>query len=192
MPLSFGGHRSPRAALSSFLPVINLRLSNMSVISTRYALLLTFLDLNTYYRRTYCWPTRTKITELLFKRLGRWYSKSWIDDILGDLKRNKYIVSYRNYGRRTDGTVYAKASNRQLTRKALATFTKAGVKVARYLWHTSKQVLTPPDPPTATREKVPEIPDKLPPQPGKSKFLDPALRKRMRLPDKPPFDPQKS
>jgi len=164
----------------------------MAMITTKHAILLTFYDIITYHKRTYCWPTRSKIQDLIYKKNGKLLSLSWIDDCLGWLKQNKYVVSYRNYGRRSDGTVYAKASNRQLTRKALVTLIKSGTRVASYLWQLSKQIFTPPDPPTATREKVPKIPDKVPPQPGETRFLDPALRKRLGLPDKPPFDPQKS
>lgn len=163
----------------------------MALITTKHAILLTFHDIITYHKRTYCWPTRSKIQELISKKTGKLLSLSWIDDCLGWLKQNKYIVSYRNYGRHSDGTVYAKASNRQLTRKALTALIKSGKTVPTYLWQMAKQVFTPPDPPTATREDPPKTQDKVPPQQGKDTFLDPGHRRRLGLPDAPPFDPEK-
>lgn len=163
----------------------------MALITTKHAILLTFHDIITHHKRTYCWPTRAKIQEIICNKTGKLLSLSWIDDCLGWLKQNKYIVSYRNYGRNDDGTVYAKASNRQLTKKALTALIKSGKKVPSYLWQVSKQFFKPPDPPTATREDPPETRDKVPPQHGKDTFLDPGSRRSLGLQDKPPFDPKK-
>lgn len=164
----------------------------MALITTKHAILLTFHDIITYHKRTYCWPTRAKIRELITKKTGKLLSLSWIDDCLGWLKQNKYIVSYRNYGRRPNGTVYAKASNRQLTRKALTALIKSGKHVPSYLWQVSKQFFTPPDPPTPKKEPTPETPPGPTRQPGQTPFLDPGRRRRFGLKDAPPFDPKKA
>lgn len=164
----------------------------MAVVSTRFALLLTLHKNMKYYGKTYCWPTREQIVEGIRKITGRLYSISWADDLLGELKRDKFIISYRNYGRYDDGTVFAKASNRQFTKKALVLFIKTGVKVAKQLWDVSKKVLTPSRPLTATRDKYPEPQEKRPPQHGKNPFLNPGSRRSLGLPEIPPFEPEKA
>jgi len=117
---------------------------------------------------------------------------SWIDDCLGWLKQNKYVVSYRNYGRYSDGTVFAKASNRQLTRKSLALLSKGGKSVPHYLWGVAKKILSPSKPETATRDEVPKSQGKFPAQHGENPYLDPGSRRSLGLPEIPPFDPEKS
>lgn len=144
-----------------------------------------------HYRKTYCWPTRNAILEIILKKKNRLYSLSWLDDCLGWLKVNKYIVSYRNYGRYDNGTVYAKASNRQLTKKALVALGKSGFKVAVWLWDTKKKRVVATEQPTATRDNIPEEQDIIPPQHRKNPFLDPEFRKRKGLKPLPLWKIQK-
>jgi len=164
----------------------------MTVIPVRFGIMLVFYNIMVYHHKTYCWPTREKIQELLLKNLNRFYSLSWIDDCLGSLKKDKFIVSYRNWGRYDDGTVYNKASNRQLTKKALTWLRKAGVDVAKYLWGVAKKITKPLDPSPATREELPPTKEEPPRKPGESPFLDPGRRPRLGLPAALPFDPKKT
>lgn len=164
----------------------------MTLITTKYSILLIFHSIIVHHKRTYCWPTRSKLQELIHKKNGKLLSLSWIDDCLGWLKQNKYIISYRNYGRYSDGTVFAKASNRQLTRKSLSLLSKGGKKVPHYLWGIAKKFLSTSKPETATRDKYPEPQDKHPPQHGKNPYLDAGSRRALGLPEIPPFDPEKA
>jgi len=163
----------------------------MIIVSTKYAILMAFHQIMAHHKKTYCWPTREKIQELILKKKNRLYSLSWIDDCLGWLKVNRYIVSYRNYGRYDNGTIYAKASNRQLTRKALATLRKGGLEVARWLWGTAKKINGLIDSKTATQDNIPKDQDIDPPRYGKNPFLDPEFRKRKGLKPLPLWKVQK-
>jgi len=164
----------------------------MVLLTTKQAILLTFFDLIVYYKRTYCWPTRKTTQEIIHKKTGKLLSLSWIDDCLGWLKQNKYIKSYRNYGRYEDGTIYNRASNRQLSRKALAALTKLGKTVPHHLWGVAKRIFRPPETSTATREELPPTKEEPPREPGENPFLDQGHRRRLGLPDAPPFDPKKT
>lgn len=164
----------------------------MVLLTTKQAILLTFFDLIVYYKRTYCWPTRKTIQEIVKQKTTRSLSLSWIDDCLGWLKQDKYIKSYRNYGRRPDGTVYNKPSNRQLSRKALAALTKLGRKVPHHLWGIAKRIFQPPEAAIVSREELPPIKEEPPRKPGENPFLDQGHRRRLGLPDAPPFDPKKT
>jgi len=164
----------------------------MTLLTTKYSILLVFHSIIVHHKRSYCWPTRSKLQDLIYKKNGKLLSLSWIDDCLGWLKQNKYIVSYRNYGRYSDGTVFAKASNRQLTRKSLALLVKGGKTVPHYLWGVAKKILKPSITETAARDKYLETKDKHPPQHGKNPFLDPGSRRALGLPEIPPFEPEKA
>lgn len=164
----------------------------MVLLTTKYSILLVFHSIMAYHKKTYCWPTRAKIQELIHKKTGRLLSLSWIDDCLYWLKQNKYIKSYRNYGRYDDGTVYSKASNRQLTKKGLLALTKGGLKVARFLWSQARNAWRLEEPNTATQEKPLETQEKPPLKVGENPFLSPGHRRRLGLPDALPFDPEKA
>lgn len=164
----------------------------MTPVSTSYALLLTFHNNLAHHKKTYCWPTRQQMIEGIERIKGRLYSKSWIDDNLGNLKRNKFIVSYRNWGRYDDGTVFNKASNRQLTIKALYVLKKTGCNVAKWLWGTAKKITKPLDLSPATRENPPPAKEEPPRKTGVNPFLDPGHRRRLGLPGALPFDPKKA
>jgi len=164
----------------------------MVILTTKHTILLTFHTIMSHHKKTYCWPTRAKIQELIHKKNGKLLSLSWIDDCLGWLKQNKYIKSYRNYGRYSDGTVFNKASNRQITFKGLNALTSGGLRVARFLWSQAKKAWRPEEPNTAIREKHPPIKEEPPRKTGENPFLDQGHRRRLGLPDAPPFDPKKT
>ena len=117
---------------------------------------------------------------------------SWIDDCLGWLKRNKYIVSYRNYGRNDDGTVYSKASNRQLTIKTLLAFRKSGFKAASWLWDTAQRISKPPDTCDRSKDNIPKEQDIVPPKKTGNPFRDPEFRKRKGLKPLPSWQVEES
>ena len=106
----------------------------MQTAATRHLILLVIYSLIEFYHKTWCFPRRNKLTELLTDRYKRYIGLSALDYHLGILKKDGLITSNRNYGRRDDGTIYGKASNRQVTGKGLKYLKETGVTVATYLW----------------------------------------------------------
>lgn len=114
----------------------------MRINYTKIQVLKIFLSLISHYQRTYCWPTRKKIQKLLQDRYKTSISLSAIDQHLSDLNTKKYIRSFRQTGRRDDGTVHNLPSNRQLTWKAVVFFMGIGIRVPRWLiaWLKTRQL----------------------------------------------------
>jgi len=106
----------------------------MHIASTRHLILLTIYSIVEYSKKTFCHPRRNTLIVFLDDWHNRPITLSDLDYHIGILKINGLIKSYRNYGRRDDGTVYGKASNRQVTGKGLRYLKETGVKVAKYLW----------------------------------------------------------
>lgn len=102
-------------------------------------LLILFYDLMAHFRKTYCWPTRATMRKMIHKRNGRRYSLSWIDHCLFWLRESGYIVSYVRPGRRADGTLFNRPSNRQITFKGLQFLRKNGWNVVSWLWNWGKK-----------------------------------------------------
>lgn len=102
----------------------------MKLNKTAFAILAIFNKSMAHYNKTYCWPTRAKIQKQLHDWFGISVSLSWLDDNLGILKSSGYILSFRNYGTKDDGTKFNKPSNRQLTAKAVKLLISHGVRIA--------------------------------------------------------------
>lgn len=133
----------------------------MKPIGVKMSVLMIFNSLCRHYDRTYCWPTRAKIQEMLLTRYGLKASLSWIDDCLGWLNRNRYVVSYQNYGTNADGTKYNKPSNRMLTKKTVTMLISCGIKIAQKIYYATRSSRghgkdqKPPGPKTPSREMTP-------------------------------------
>lgn len=160
------------------------------VTPVKLIIIVIFHNIMAHYKRTYCWPTRATMRTMIYKKTGRWYSLSWIDECLYWLNQNKFIVSYFRPGRNADGTLFNRPSNRQLTRKALGLMRKMGISVKDFLWGVTKRLFPPQDKTTATRQKPPDPPEKPQRRAGKHAFEDPASRKKMGLKPDPPFKPE--
>ena len=106
----------------------------MHTASTRHLVILTIYSLIIYFKKTYCFPRRDTILHFLAYWHKRFIGLSDLDYHLGILKKDGLITSNRNYGRRDDGTVYGKASNRQIPLDGLKYLKEMGVNVAKYLW----------------------------------------------------------
>jgi len=111
----------------------------MHSTATRFEILSILYSLLVYFEKTYCFPSRNRILELLSTRFKRYIGLSCLDYHLGILKKYKYIVSYPNYGRLDDGTFYGKSSNRYLMGKAFHLLKQTGVTVVQYLWDWLKE-----------------------------------------------------
>lgn len=158
------------------------------VLTVKTCLILSLHNIMAYYEKTYCWPTRATMQRLIYQRTGRKYSLSWIDKCLHWLNKNNYMVSYFRPGRDDQGRIFNRPSNRQLTRKALATMAKMGMKPARFLWNIAKKLL-PPDDPTPTDEQSPREDQEYFPLSGEdSRFTNPDFRQ---LHGMAPFPPRK-
>lgn len=109
----------------------------------------------------------------LYEKTGRWYSLSWIDKCLHWLKKNGYILSYFQPGKKDDGTRFNRPSNRQLRYKALRLMKSVRIKVKKFLWKAGKK-LSPPKDPTPTTDQKPPDPQQNPPKkPGGGPAEDP-------------------
>lgn len=106
----------------------------MQMHHTKTAILSMFLFLQQKNRRTYCWPTRAKIQWILKNIHKISVTLATIDKHLKDLNENGYIVSYRQFGQREDGTWFLKPSNRQLTKKSILLFKRLGVSISAWLY----------------------------------------------------------
>lgn len=111
------------------------------LLPLKLLLLMLFHDLMSHFRRTYCWPTRATMQRMIRKRNGRVYSLSWIDKCIHWLNESGYVLSYFRPGRKDNGTLFNRPSNRQVTFKGLQFLRKNGWYVAHYLWEWAKDAL---------------------------------------------------
>lgn len=105
----------------------------MQIRYTKLQILQILYSLITHYQRTYCWPTRKKILELLEKRYKTIISLSALDQHLASLNAGRYIRSYRRTGRSADGTIYNLPSNRSVTWKTITIIRLLGARVPGWL-----------------------------------------------------------
>ena len=115
----------------------------MRIGQTKIAILSIFVHLISINNKTYCWPTRKKILKLLKKIHKTEISLSTLDKHLRDLCNVNLIVSFKNTGRNTDGTMFNLPSNRQVTRKCLFFLKTLGFRIANYLFIWAKERIIP-------------------------------------------------
>jgi len=115
----------------------------MRIGQTKIAILSIFVHLISINNKTYCWPTRKKILKLLKKIHKTEISLSTLDKHLRDLCNVNLIVSFKNTGRNTDGTMFNLPSNRQVTRKCLFFLKTLGFRIANYLFIWAKDKIIP-------------------------------------------------
>ena len=147
------------------------------LFSLKLLLLILFYDLMSHFRKTYCWPTRTTMQKMIRKRNGRFYSLSWIDKCLCWLNESGYVLSYFRPGRRDDGTLFNRPSNRQVTFKGLQFLRKNGWRVVNWLWEWGKKAVgIKKKPALAGLWKRATVPNAPPRRPG-NPFLEPLPKK---------------
>jgi len=105
----------------------------MQIQRSKISILVVIFKLIEKYHRSYCWPTRSRIQKLLLKYHNIDISIWSIDKHLKSLNDNDFIMSFRRYGQREDGTFFLKPSNRQLTKKGLAFLVSMGIKASKWL-----------------------------------------------------------
>ena len=114
----------------------------MEIHRSKISVLVVIHKLIEKYKHSYCWPTRLRIQKLILKYHNIEISLSAIDKHLKSLNDNDYIVSFRNFGRREDGTYFLKPSNRQLTKKGLAFLISLGTRASswliKFIFHKNK------------------------------------------------------
>lgn len=115
----------------------------MKLRTTKLSILCIFNELMIRYKKTYCWPSRKKILDILDMVYGIKITLSCLDQHLGELMQSGYIKSYRNYGRNSDGTIFYLPSNRQLTVKAIWLLMKFRIKMAAKLLSWVKRYYAP-------------------------------------------------
>lgn len=114
-------------------------------ISTRAALMLCFYNKQIYHKNTYSWMAIAFIRNQLRQFYNINITVSGLRWQLTELKRLGFMTFYKNNcGRRADGTIYRRPSNRMLTVKGLLWLKAHGLKIASWLWdHVTRKVKLP-------------------------------------------------
>lgn len=105
----------------------------MKIGQTKLSILVTFMCICVKHQKTYCWPTRKKIRQLLKQYHQVDVSVSTIDTHLRELRQEGLIKSFKRTGRNPDGTMFNLPSNRQLTKKSVFLLCRNCVRVAKWL-----------------------------------------------------------
>ena len=101
---------------------------------SKVAIMVCILRTLEKYQATFCWPTLDTMLYELAKYHRIEITIRTLKLHLMELRDMGFIISYRRYGVREDGTLYNKPSNRQLTLKALKFLKALGIRVADWLW----------------------------------------------------------
>jgi len=160
------------------------------MISQSANLLLTCHNKNMKYKkRTWCnTPRSLDITMLAW--LGKKIGLSRLDDIRGELKRQKYVKRWQTpYRNKENGQWTGSKSSTQLTLKGCQHLSKQGILIYRPAWSTAKKHYNIESLP-ATRVTIPAARDKVPKTQGINPYIDPGFRRSLDLPEIPPFDPE--
>ena len=114
-------------------------------ISTRAALVLCFYNKQIFHKNSYSWMSLIFILKQLREFYNIGITISGLKWQLNELKRSGLMKFYKNNcGRRSDGTIYRRPSNRMFTVKGLLWLKAHGLKIAGWLWdHVTKQIKLP-------------------------------------------------
>ena len=114
-------------------------------ISTRAALMLCFYNKQIYHRNSFSWMSLVFILKQLREFHNINITISGLKWQLNEIKRLGFMMFYKNNcGRRSDGTIYRRPSNRMLSVKGLLWLKAHGLKIASWLWdHVTKQIKLP-------------------------------------------------
>ena len=105
----------------------------MKIGKSKIVVMITILKICEKHHKTYCWPTRKKIQDIMKKIHKIDISLRAIDYHLQHLRDLKYIKSFKRSGTRPNGTHYNLPSNRQLTKKGVYFLLSLCVKVSDWI-----------------------------------------------------------
>ena len=160
--------------------------------NTKYDVLITIQAILKRYRGNWCYPSRARILELLQKYHTIEIRYRQLGYHLADLRDAGLIKSIRRNHRNDDGTLCLLTSARCLTIKGCKYLVKRGVTWAQHHLNRLKLKYMPPQPGKPDSEAKHSDREDLPEHSGKNPFLDPGHRRRLGLPDAPPFNPKKA
>ena len=104
-------------------------------ISTRSALMLCFYNKQVFHGNSFSWMSLIFIQLQLLAIHGIGISISGIKWQLAKLEQLGFMKYFKNNcGRRSDGTIYRRPSNRMVTVKGLLWLKAHGLKIAGWLW----------------------------------------------------------
>jgi len=126
----------PSVSVIVFFNIIRERSLSMEIqISTRPALMLCFYNKQIFHEKSYSWMSLAFILKQLREFHNIDISVSGLKWQLKKLEDLGFMTFYKNNcGRRSDGTIYRRPSNRMLTVKGLLWLRAHGLKIAGWLW----------------------------------------------------------
>jgi len=159
--------------------------------NTKYDVLITIQAIIKAHSGNWCYASRYKTLELLLNYHGVEIGYRMLGYHLADLRDAGFIKTYRRTHREADGTICLLTAARCLTIKGCKYLLQRGVTWAQHHLNKLKLKYIPPQPGKPYDEAKHPVRDFIPEHSGKNPFLDPGHRRRLGLPDAPPFDPKK-
>ena len=160
--------------------------------NTKYDVLITIQAIIKRYQGNWCYASRQTTLELLAKYHDVIIGYRMLGYHLADLRDAGLIKTYRRTFREADGTICLLTAARCLTIKGCKYLLQRGVEWAKHHLNKLKLKYIPHAPGKPIDDEELRVRDKVPHPTGESPFLDPGHRRRLGLPDAPPFDPKKS
>lgn len=130
--------------MAKIIPTKEFDLSNIAAekifpvaekIPTKTALMLILYSMQKYNKKTYSWMSLLYISKQLYKKYDINITISaikWQLKTLSDKGLTRYFKN--NCGRRKNGTIFRRPSNRLLTIPGLVWMEKQGLKIVAWLW----------------------------------------------------------
>jgi len=160
--------------------------------NTKYDVLITIQAIIKRYGPNWCYASRNKILELLHKYHDIKIGYRMLGYHLADLREVGFIKTYGRTHRRNDGTLCLLTSARCLTIRGCKYLLRRGVTWAKHHLNRLKLKYIPHQPGKPHDEAKHPARDFVPEGSGQNPFLDPGHRRRLGLPDAPPFNPNKA
>lgn len=115
------------------------------VIPTRNSMLLLLYKKQLHHQKSYSWMSQDYIQKQLHKFYGINITISGIKWQLANIERLGLVQYFKNKcGRRADGTIYRRPSNRMITVQGLLYLKATGLKLSTWLWdHVTRKVKLP-------------------------------------------------
>lgn len=106
-----------------------------SDVQTTHAIMLVFYNKQVYHEKSYSFMSLGFIQEQLAQFHNKRISISAIKYHLAKIKRKKLMLFYKNpCGRRSDGTIYRRPSNRMFSVRGLKLMAAYGLEIVSWLW----------------------------------------------------------
>jgi len=160
--------------------------------NTKYDVLITIQAVIKRYQGNWCYASRAKMLDLLQQYHAIEIRYRQLGNHLADLRDAGLIKTYHRNFRRDDGTLCLLTAARCLTIRGCNYLLQRGVEWAKHHLNKLKLKYIPPKPGKPFDDAKHLVREDLPEPSGLNPFLDPGHRRRLGLPDAPPFHPKKA